>query len=83
MCEHLAVGAKHFEPDSARHGAVAGMDDTSVWARGSWALGTWKPGAWAGALLVRLDGDAKVAFGDAMPLKELAALVVQTWQAEL
>lgn len=83
VCEHLAVGAKHFEPNPARHKSVAGTDDTSVWARGAWAPGTWAPGTWVGNLVVRLDGDAKTAFGDALPLEDFANRVMKVWEAEL
>ena len=83
VCEHLAVGAKHFEPNPKRHTSVAETEDTGFWARGFWAPGFWKAGIWAGSLLVHLDGEAKVALGDKIELPALAELIVSTWRIEL
>jgi hypothetical protein len=83
VCEHLAVGGKHLEPDPARHTSVASADDTSVWARGFWAPKSWAPGVWSGALIIRLDGDAKVAIGDSLLIKDFADRVLALWRSEL
>ena len=83
VCEHLAVGAKHFEPDSSRHKSLTDTEDTSVWAHGIWAPGVWKQGVWAGSLLVHLDGEAKNALGDTIALLDLADLIMSTWRVEL
>ncbi len=82
VCEHLAVGAKHFEPDSSRHTSVADTKSTGVWAPGVWAPGTWTPGTWAGDLVVSLDGAARTAFGDKLTVQELARVVMDAWRPE-
>jgi hypothetical protein len=83
ICEHLAVGAKHFEPTRPSLKSITGTDDTSVWEHRAWKPGSWKPGAWAGELLIHLDGEAKKAFGDKITLPNLAEKVMSTWRAEL
>jgi hypothetical protein len=82
VCEHLAVGAKHFEADSTRHTRVSNTRSTSVWASGTWAPGTWAPGTWAGDLVVTLDGVARATLGDQLTVPELAGVVMDAWRRE-
>jgi len=82
VCEHLAVGAKHFEPDAARHSSVSDTESTSVWAPGVWAPGVWAPNTWAGDLVVHLDGAARLTLGDKLTVQELAELVMDAWRRE-
>jgi hypothetical protein len=82
VCEHLAVGAKHFEPDQSRHTSVADTESSSVWAQGVWAPGTWAPEVWAGDLVVRLDGAARAVLGDQLTVRELAQIVIDVWKRE-
>jgi hypothetical protein len=83
ICEHLAVGAKHFEPNPTRHTSVADTEVRGAWRAGTWSPNTWKAGAWAETITVRLDGEAKIAFGDTIALTVLAEQVLATWRAEL
>jgi len=82
VCEHLAVGAKHFEPRDPKLDAVAETHRDAVWARGVWAPGTWAPGVWKDDLVVRLDGAAKDALGESLTMKQIADLVMAFWKAE-
>jgi hypothetical protein len=83
ICEHLAVGAKHFEPNPARHSSVTDTEIRGTWRAGAWAPDTWEAGTWFEAISVQLDGEAKAAFGDTITLLVLAEQVVVTWRAEL
>ena len=82
VCEHIAVGAKHFEPDPQRHKSVSETAATGVWAAGAWAPGTWAPGTWAGDLVVYLDGKAREQVGEKLTVQELARRVVDAWLSE-
>jgi hypothetical protein len=82
-CEHLAVGAKHFEPNSDRHNSVSSMADTSVWGHGVWEKGVWGANVWSGELSVRLDGDAKEALGASLLFQDFSVKVMATWRGEL
>ena len=82
-CEHLAVGAKHFEPNSDRHNSVSSTADTSVWGHGVWGKGVWGAKVWSGELSVRLDGEAKEALGASLLFQGFAEKVLATWREEL
>ncbi len=82
VCEHLAVGAKHFEPSSSRHDSVADSGRGGAWASGVWAPGVWAEGVWAEWLSIELDGDARDRFGDSLNVLKFAALVMDAWNAE-
>lgn len=82
VCEHLAVGARHFEPNPSRHTSVADTESTSVWGPGVWAPGVWAPGTWAGDLVVHLDGPARAALGDRIKVQDLAQMVMEAWRRE-
>ena len=84
VCEHLAVGAKHFEPTSNRHGSVAGMSQRrrGSWAPGAWAPGVWAKGFWGKQLVVHLDGEARDHFGPSLTVLELAEHVMSAWSNE-
>jgi hypothetical protein len=77
VCEHLAVGAKHFAPSSAKHQSVTGSKRTGVWG-GSWG-GSWGS-AWGEELVVSLDGEAATQFGPSISVQELAQHVMQYWR---
>jgi hypothetical protein len=83
ICEHLAVGAKHFEPRSARHNSVIETKKSGVWADGSWAPGSWKDGTWATWLVVTLSGDAKNIYGDQIKVEDLATDVMEFWKINI
>lgn len=81
ICEHLAVGAKHFSPTSKKHTSVKDSDVTGgVWAKGVWAEGVWKKGIWGEKLIVYLDGDASKQFGDSVYAIDLAKAALSFWQ---
>ena len=80
VCEHLAVGAKHFEPRDPRLTAVATTGNMSIWVSDSWYVGAWTRGAWAGQLLVHLDGEARARFGETMSVLEIADATMTVWR---
>jgi hypothetical protein len=82
VCEHIAVGAKHFEPTSKQHKSVVDTAATGAWAKGGWAPGSWTPGAWSGDLVVHLDGQARDQLGPTIAVQELARRVVDVWRSE-
>ncbi len=81
ICEHLAVGAKHFKPTSKKHTSVKDSDISGgVWAKGGWANGVWKKGVWGEKLVISLDGDASNTFGRQINAIDLAKAVMAFWQ---
>src|SRR5688572_29120876 len=63
LCEHLAVGAKHFAATGAQHQSVKGTDVEGPWAAGVWAKGSWAPGFWDERVVVYLEPAAAAALG--------------------
>jgi hypothetical protein len=82
ICEHLAVGAKHFAPTSSKHQSVAGSGRSGGWM-GSW-MGGWT-GGWLGGgqLVVILDGDAAKNFGQTITIGALAQHVMDFWRRQI
>ena len=50
VCEHIAVGAKHFEPDPKATRERRGHGRDKRLGSRVWASGTWAPNTWAGGL---------------------------------
>ena len=80
LCEHLAVGGKHFEPTGKKHQSVKASHRNSAWKRGAWAPGVWAPGVWKDDLVIELAGPAKAAFGDQLTFGQFADLVMDFWR---
>jgi hypothetical protein len=80
VCEHLAIGAKHFSPDPRRHDSVSSTSRGGVWSRGGLAMGSWANGSWAEWLVIELDGEAQRALGDQLRLDVFATLVMKAWE---
>lgn len=76
ICEHLAVGAKHFAPSSVKHKSVSGAKRSGVWG-GSWG-GSWGR-AWGEKLVVLLDGEAAAKYGPSISVQDLAQEVMCYW----
>jgi hypothetical protein len=83
ICEHLAVGAKHFEPRSAHLNAVSGSKKSGVWADGVWAANAWGEDVWETWLEITLTGEAQKMYGDRIRVDELARKVMDYWRASL
>ena len=86
ICEHLAVGAKHFAPSSSKHQSVLGSKRRAP-SGGSWG-GAWGEswgGTWGrdpgGQLIVILDGEAAAMFGDAIDVLDLADQAMGYWRS--
>jgi hypothetical protein len=80
VIEHLAVGAKHYEPTDPRLDSVQESRRDACWARGVWAPGTWAKGSWKDDLVVDLAGDAKSALGEKLTVLQIAKLTVDFWR---
>lgn len=76
ICEHLAVGAKHFAPSSAKHQSVSGSKRSGSWGR-SWG-GSWGE-SWGEKLIVLLDGEAANQYGPSISVPDLAQHVMHYW----
>lgn len=83
ICEHLAVGAKHFEPRSPDLNAVSASKKSGCWADGVWAPGSWAEGTWASWLVVQLTGDAEKVYGSHIKVEDLARLVMDYWRSSI
>ena len=53
--EHLAVGAKHFQPTCDRHDSVLSSRLSGGWAPGAWTPGVWAKGVWGERLIIEFD----------------------------
>jgi hypothetical protein len=80
VCEHLAVGAKHYEPTNPKLDSVQASRRDAFWAKGVWAPGMWAQGFWKDDLVVELTGTAKAALGDRLTILEMAVLVMEFWR---
>ena len=83
ICEHLAVGAKHFEPTNSNLKAVTSSKRSNSWANGVWAPDAWTEGAWVSSLSVELTGEAQNAYGSQIKVEDLAHLVMDYWRSFL
>ena len=81
VCEHLAVGAKHFSPSNPKLQAVKDSGRDAAWRKGVWAPGTWGPGVWKDELFVNLDGPARMRLGDRLTILQIADQVIAFWEA--
>lgn len=78
ICEHLAVGAKHFNPTSKRHQSVSNAKRSDAWG-GAWGE-AWGS-SWSNWLVVELSGDAQKTYGDKIKVDALADHVMNYWRA--
>jgi len=83
VCEHLAIGAKHFEPTRTNLKSVDSSGKGGVWADGTWAPGVWADGVWATWLEVKLENDAADEFGVIIKVIDLAKVVMDYWSIEI
>jgi len=79
VCEHLAVGAKHFDPHNPNLRSVERSTRDSAWALGAWGSNTWAAGVWKDDLIVHLDGVAKDKYGETITISELAVAALEFW----
>lgn len=76
ICEHLAVGAKHFEPTSKKHTSVKASGVFDSWG-GSWGESwgsSWK------SLKVVLDSEFHGLYGKEVSVKKLADDALEYWK---
>ena len=81
VCEHLAVGAKHFRPTATRLRSVTETGRAHYWAAGYWHPRYWARGYWRDSLVVELDGAARDAFGPQMDVLPLAREAMKFWRS--
>ena len=82
VCEHLAVGVKHFEAQNPKLGSVATTRRESVWGKDVWDPRVWSPGFWKDDLVVQLDGVAQSTIGDRITVLHLVDLALAFWRVE-
>ena len=80
VCEHLAIGAKHFSPTKKSLRAVESSGKSGFWSENFWARGFWADGVWASWLEVTLDGPAREEFGEKIKVADLANKVMEFWR---
>lgn len=78
ICEHLAVGAKHFEPTNKDLKSVASTGMQPGALGGAWG-GSWGS-SWGRHLTVVLQGEAQQKYGDSIAVEHLASLVMNYWR---
>ena len=81
ICEHLTIGAKHYEPMRESHKAVLGAKESSVFA--GWAKGVWGRGVWGTVLVVELSGKFAEQYGASPRAIDLAKEALDYWTGEL
>lgn len=82
VCEHLAVGSKHFEPHDGKLTAVRDSQREAVWGKRVWAPGVWAPGVWRDDLVVTLDSPEAAVLGPRLTLPEVADHAMAFWRAQ-
>ena len=81
ICEHLAVGAKHFQPTNKKHESVKNSELTGgAWGKGFWKKGLWARGVWGEKMLIYLEGNAAIEYGDSIQAFELAKEAMEFWR---
>lgn len=80
VCEHLAVGAKHFKPTHSKLKSVSETGRSSYWAKGYWHPNYWHKNYWRDALVVQLIGDAQTQFGENADVLRLANEAITFWR---
>jgi hypothetical protein len=80
VCEHLAVGAKHFGPTNRHLNSVKESGRSSHWPEGFFHEGYWPEGYWRDALTVELSGAAREVFGPQVDVLPLAEAVMTFWK---
>ena len=78
VCEHLAIGAKHFTPTQTRLDSV----QKSAMNEGAWGDawgGAWGQ-SWGRGLSVTLQGRAEQALGASIYVGKLSLLVMNYWR---
>lgn len=80
ICEHLAVGAKHFIPGNKELNAVLDSEKSSCWNTEAWAPNVWNWDIWASWLVVELEGEARKKYGSHIKVEELAHHVMEYWR---
>ena len=79
ICEHLAVGAKHFLPKNRRQKAVSSTGRYSYFPWNSFPKNWWPRGYFPDALVVSLSEEAAFVLGDEVSVLDLADKVMSFW----
>ncbi len=83
VCEHLAVGAKHFEATRSTVNSVVSTRTAGVWSEGFWAPGVWAEGTWETWLEVSLQDDEAEQLGRSIKATDLATRAVDFWATQI
>lgn len=85
ISEHIAVGAKHFEPTSKKHKSVTRTFRDTELSRKLFDAGQLDIAILTDRLMIDLDLNAAAEFGgrDWVPAAGIAAMVVDFWREHL
>ena len=78
VCAHIADGSKHFEATSKRHASVKETVFQEPWIQADFVQADFVQ---SGGLFVKLDGDAAIALGATVEIRELARRVLTFWES--
>jgi hypothetical protein len=78
VCAHIADGSKHFEASSKRHASVKDTVFQESWIQEDFVQADFVQ---TGGLFVNLDGDAAIALGATVEVRELARRVLTFWES--
>jgi len=85
VCEHLAVGAKHFVINNSKLRSVAGSEHTRIGGMFGSYFGGWFGGWFGGDIkpVVILEGEAAKIFGKTVTVATLAQYVMDFWRKQI
>ena len=85
ICEHLAVGAKHFVIMDPKLKSVAGSENIRIGGVYGNYFGGWFGGWFGGAAkpVIILEGEAAKIFGGAVTVATLAQHVMDFWRQQI
>ena len=76
ICNHIANGIKHFEPN--RHGSVKEIKQVRLFE-----VGVFEEGIFESPIVIYLGDDFISEFGDSIQISDLADKVIEFWEKEL
>jgi hypothetical protein len=80
VCEHLAVGAKHFVPANRRLKSVMETGRARYWPKGYWHPHYWAKWYWRDSLVVELGESVRETFDPQMDVLPLAQRAIDFWR---
>jgi hypothetical protein len=78
VCAHIADGSKHFETTNKRHLSVKDTVVQKSWIQADFVQADFVQ---RGGLFVKLDGEAAIAMGATVEIRQLARRVLTFWES--